>query len=520
MIDTLVDLSLPLPKLPLTSPSLRYLTLLSKKSDSQKYLSLVFVLSLSISLIFIIAFQTFSIPVFLIIFSILSGLFLLFPKFQYLKILSEMEAELPFYLKDLSVLLEMGIPFEAALKHAASENPFSKKFIESVSDSSSSIQKSLSNFAIKSESTLIKRGVSQIISVYEHGTGADFLSKTADDILAIQRHSNRLASSRAAVLGLIYTVFSTITPTFFIIYLSLNEILFHSNLDTFSIISIMLVVFPLINLLIVLSSFSLIPRSTFSKEFHIDLSSVLLVVLLSLILFLVPDLFSYALIPILGLFIYKHFVSSRGETKIVEIENKLPDALLSLSTLPKGASPEKCLYTIEHADYGELSKEIAVSLNQLKSNISIENVLLDFSKRNNSKIISRFCFLLLYCFNTGSINQASNLANDLLKFFEVIRERSQLFSMQRYTLILGSIIIPLIILLSLSITSTIPLSSSVFDKSFLINLVLGYLIIYSFVSSMFLSYIEGDGSKNLTNLTMLLGLSLITFYLSNIIILQ
>ncbi|MBI5051496.1 hypothetical protein HZC08_01935 [Candidatus Micrarchaeota archaeon] len=424
-----------------------------------------------------------------------------------------METELPLYLKTLSMFLMMKIPFESALSYASGSGKFSEEFKDIISRTGN-VQTAILEFSAAQDSLGIKRAVSQILSVYQQGEGGEHLARLGDELLSIQRHNLKAASSRAAVLGLLYTVFSTVAPTFLLIYYYLSQTAFGNNISQELILYSILFFIPTINLLIMFFSLYYSPPILFSKKLSIDSTAIVLAAVFAVSAFVFPSALPIVVFISIPPAVYFYNRTYLTEKRLSQLEEKLSDALLVLSTTPKGAPPEKCLQHLARG-YGVLSEEVSIILNQLRNSVSIERALQDFSARNQSPIVIHFCSFLIHSFNTASLKLASSFADDLIKFFEVLRERNQLFSMQKYTLILASVLIPLVLSLSSSMLKSIEAISYEFNLS---NVILAYLVIHSILTSMFLSNIEGK-NRNSFYLILLLGLSLITFYLSNNLIL-
>lgn len=497
----MIKLSNSLPSSGIATGSEKYIKFISKNADIGKYMTLVLISSLIISLLtffsgwpLYLSFLTFAITAY-----ILNAL----PKYEYKTRLKEMELELPFYLKNLSVLFNMNVSFEKALLLAA-QGTFSKMIINSANENN--IPLALTNFCSKLDSIILKRGIYQIISLYETGDARN-LEKTADDILQLQKHEFIIGAGKASIFGLIYTSFSTITPTMLLIYASLSTIIGYS-VDQFTISTAMLILIPGIDLFLLLMLCASVPRF-FSKNQIFDLRMIIL----SIIVLTVGVTFDAYLIPLLIILIFyyslKIYQEYKIESKIKEIEEALPDAFFALSGLPKGSSIESYLKAMLNSGSKSLRSEVSVWIEKYKTNIPLEKSIVLFNKQYSSPIIDRFCFLLLNTINTSSFERTSELATDMLGFFEINRERAQLFSVQRYTLIMGAVAIPVIINLSLKLISGLNFN----DINLAKNLIIGYLVLYSVISSIFLNY---TSTRPTLYGPLMLAMGLITFYLSNI----
>ncbi|MFZ5501721.1 MAG: hypothetical protein ACOY58_07420, partial [Candidatus Micrarchaeota archaeon] len=99
---------------------------------------------------------------------------------------------------------------------------------------------------------------------------------------------------------------------------------------------------------------------------------------------------------------------------------------------------------------------------------------------------------------TSSLGRLSGLAEDMIGAFQEKRERSQLFSMQKYTLVLGAILMPLIMKMALGLLGEMGGllgEGAVEAASVCASLVPPYIVIYSMMSAMAISDAEGKGSS-------------------------
>jgi hypothetical protein len=132
-------------------------------------------------------------------------------------------------------------------------------------------------------------------------------------------------------------------------------------------------------------------------------------------------------------------------------------------------------------------------------NLKLGTVLDDLPARVPSKMMERACSMMKHMTDTGSLDKMSLLAEDMVLNFQIKRERCQLFSMQKYTLIVGALIIPLILKIAIGLVSDI---SAVLEEpqagagaNYISGLIPPYLVIYSILSSTAIADSEGRRSS-------------------------
>jgi len=172
---------------------------------------------------------------------------------------------------------------------------------------------------------------------------------------------------------------------------------------------------------------------------------------------------------------------------------------------------------MQKASTPELAHELSISIKQLKANIKPSKVLDDLWRRNSSIILKRVSTFFSYLFEAGvdAGNYVSLMAEDLFRLFELRREQQNAVSMQRYTLMFGAVILPLVLGNSLSLISGI--SDSIGTESSIVPTatmaIPAYLILYSFLASHFIAETENKSSSELIYFSALSIVSTILFYL-------
>jgi len=164
--------------------------------------------------------------------------------------------------------------------------------------------------------------------------------------------------------------------------------------------------------------------------------------------------------------------------------------------------------------------------------------------RNKSPMLSRACAMLRHVFATNSFSQLNKLGEDMLQFVEVRRERAGLLSMQKYTLVFGGLLVPLILKITLNLLQSMAeffvdgasagatgaseaigsVGSAVSGASagtapqldFAFSLVPAYIIIYALLSSFYIGNIDERRSQSALYFLAIVVIGLATFYFLNI----
>ncbi|MBU0591881.1 type II secretion system F family protein [Candidatus Micrarchaeota archaeon] len=444
--------------------------------------------------------------------------FIMIPKIELKKKANEIEAELPIFLKSFGLLLEMNITFQKALEMASKgHGELEKEITNAINEIKNGIgiRKAILSLAITTESMSVKRAVSQIVSLYEIGSAGSEIRRIGDELLSIEQHKLKEYSARSAMFGLFFIMSSAILPTFFLIYAIAGKTILRHNIGETEMALMMLIVFPMISVLILLISKATMPRSAFSAKSGFDIVMLIPGVLLVTGFLVAPD-FKMIIIP-LGLVTGAYFVylNYGKEKRAEEIDDRIPDALFSISGMPKSTSPERMFGIIETGEYGALSEEAKKSVQQLKSNVNIDSVLDDLWERNSSSMLRRVCQMLGHMIHTNSIDKVSILAEDIIRSFQIRRERSQIFALQKYTLIFGGVLIALILKMAISLLKSMDgivdgesiMSSIAFSES----LIPAYFIVYSMIAATAIADAEGKKSSLGIYFIVLFVLSMATF---------
>jgi Flp pilus assembly protein TadB len=460
-----------------------------------------------------------------ILYALLASALLFLPGLAFSRIRSEAESELPLLLRTLGMLLELELPFTSALERLSKDDfAVSPLLAEAVREAGrgATLESALASAAGELESPKLKRAVSQVISAYEGGGGAREILRISSEFAAIGRHKAREHSSRQALFSLLFIAVSAILPAVFLIFSFLGAAVFSYGSSPLYFSLAFLLGFPLLSASILYASSLLSPPNPLGRKEQAGGRMLLPLLIAALsVLFPVlglPLIYQVALLAVaLALSVAYFYPEYSRQKRREEIEEALPDALLLLSGSAAGAGIDSAFSLMQKSRSGPLSDEISVSLKQLRAKVKPARALEDLWERNGSEALRRVASFFSQLFDSGASVQhyAGLMAEDLFCLFEERRVRRDSLSMQKYTLVFGALILPVILGNSLSLVqgmSGISGSETALPPSAQ-SAVPAYLIIYSFLCSLFISDAESRPSSMLTYFASLSIASTILFYL-------
>ncbi len=525
IVDVVVKLSNYFPEIGIESKGLNLLKNIRPNANVKKYLSASFFLSIFISILLFLLLRLepnlLGLGIALISFAICAVALIKLPSLEYALSISKMESELPITLRTLSLLLEMNIPFQRAIKIVSEERGALNKelrLIITYVERGASLQKELSAFSSNIKSLIIKRAINQIIIVYQAGAGAQDLKKLADELLSIQRFKLREYSSRVAILGLIFIALSTILPTLFIVTTILGKGIIESEFNKEQIIVIFLLAFPALATAVVLIAKSTLPNIIFENKGKPNYTPIIAALLLVAALLTLRDpLDKISILAISAILFLIFILNYKKQKRIAEIEDQIPDALMAASAIPKGVKLDRIFEMWQDKKYGALALESKTARKQLEANVKPEKVLFSLSERNDSQILKRVCGFITLAINTNTMDRLSYVADDILKFREIDRERNNTLATQKYTLIFSSLLMPLIIKSTIGLAHSMQeVSKAAVDFNVFYSIMPAYIIIYALLTSYFISELEGKKHNVIIYFIATSMLAVITFYFINI----
>ncbi|MEM4366921.1 MAG: hypothetical protein QW035_02205 [Candidatus Anstonellales archaeon] len=372
------------------------------------------------------------------------------------------EAELPYFLRQLGTFLSLGITFERAL--SKSLTPSLAEALKGV-EQAKNLPLFLSAKSSSFESLQIRRALAQVVNAYLHGSGKELIS-LGNEMAGYMLFSLKESSSRITTIGLIYVVALSVVPTFLIILSSVSGYLEFSISPELLWVLLMLAV-PCLAFAILMLAIASSPPHPFSPK-QVNYYPLLL----APVAVAFP---SFSLLwAAMGAFYFLYaFLSAQK----AEDYSDLSSALLSASAL-KGRPAQEILNALSTSKFFSGIKA--------HSSKDIGRAIREFI-RGKEEVVVRVGELLEGAYTAGSdmADACGHSASDILRYLEYRRELISSLGMQKYTILLGALLIPLILYManSLSLNLGSYLGEQWGPKEELIG---AYLVIYSSLSSFYI----------------------------------
>lgn len=184
---------------------------------------------------------------------------LYYPKIAKRKRSAVLEKDLPFFLLSLSVQLSVNVPVDKAIKDIASKekNLLGKEMlfaVRQVKENGASLQKALMELASTTDSFMVKRALSQVVSVFEHGgkNKAEGLKALAREQLSIQASQSREFAGKLVVYSLLFISVSTIIPAMFSAMILAGTSFLELSFTPLQVLLIVAVGFPCLDIAVLL----------------------------------------------------------------------------------------------------------------------------------------------------------------------------------------------------------------------------------------------------------------------------
>lgn len=402
-------------------------------------------------------------------FALVFSFFLLFPRLLAARRTAQAESELPFLLRELAVYLDIGLPFEKALvKISQRKYVLSEEFSFACQEikSGGTVQSSLSEMSAKTDSLPLKRSLLLLSSIYETGASAEPLKRTSEELSSSQLSSMRLASSRLSMLSILFIAASALIPSFFTVFAAVSPAIGSGQMPEWQVWLAFIIIFPLLDLFALALMFLLLPpappnasgRGALLGEYLAKKGFALgtrafaaILAAISLALAFVFMALGFSLLAALSICIAPaayalaaHFAGKDVE----EAESRLPDALYTAASTHKLLSAEKMLSALSKGGFGRLSESFELALRRQKAGDSFAASMQAAARHCPSLLVERAFSLLTVSYETGANMYFAlrSAAEDVVSFFALVRERTAMLSMQRYTVLAASaILVPVIL---------------------------------------------------------------------------
>lgn len=223
-----------------------------------------------------------------------------------------------------------------------------------------------------------------------------------------------------------------------------------------------------------------------------------------------------------------HFIEEyKKQKRIKQIEEQIADVLLISSSFPKGSFLGICAFIAKNS-HKPISEEFLLSEKQINSGMSVEEAIEKIKQRNNSQSLSRALDLIIVAIKSGADMRETfrEAAQDSIETNSLLMERNASLTIQKYTLLAGILLVPLI----LGIISGI---NSGFDSSFAQELGLGiseeeknnikqaaqdgsliYIFEYNLIACFFVALIERTPKKSVLYCAFTIPISFIIYFVS------
>lgn len=494
--------------------------------DAAKYLSGSFTISLAFFLASLLALLLFlslfeALGAALLLFALLFAGLLSVPRALAMQTEKQIEAELPFLLREIAVYIDIGLPFEKSLaKIAARDYALSPDFAECCKSmkAGANVQSSLAHMASRSSSLPVKRSLLLLSSIYETGTGTDALKRTAEELSTSQISSMRMQSSRFSLLAIIFIAVSALIPSFFTVFAAVTPaITAGGGIEEWQMWLAFLVAFPLLDIAALGAMFFLLPASgrkemggdALLEEYlgkagfaHGRKAFLALLATVSLALAAVFAFFGNLLLFALSLCVAPaiyFLVSYLAHREVEAAEWLLPDALYSAAATHRIMSSEKMLAFLSKGGFGRISECFEIALHRQKAGESFSDSMRAAAMHCPSPLVERAFSLLIVSYETGANMYFAlrEAAQDVVSFFTLVRERAALLAVQRYTILAScSLLVPVILGTVVSLAPSLS-SATLFSQGtpsgILASLPLAcqaYLLLNAAISSVLLSLAE------------------------------
>lgn len=455
-----------------------------------------------------------------------------------------LEGELPFILREIAVYADIGLPYEKIISRLAKGSyEFSQEFaeIERRVSSGESIPSSLAWLSSKASSLPIKRSLFLIASAYHSGKSTEALRRMADDLSASQLANMRAQTGKLSLLAIAFIAISGLIPSFFAVLAASSPVIFSEPMQSWQVWACFALLFPFINAVALFSMYLVLPQDQESPAAEGELLEsylqeagfkfgrrglAALAISISAIPSLLLLLFGEPGMVLLSLCIGPAIYALAGYAateRYRKDELMLPDALYTAASTHKLLSAEKMLAVLSKGGFGKVSEAFALALARQRAGESFQESIKAASLRFPSSLSKRAFSLILVAYETGADMYFAlrEAAQDIVSFFALIKERSSLMAMQKYTVFASCAFLVPAILGTVVFLSPVLSGAGPFEegKGSLLPKELAlasrvYLLENALLSSIFLAFVESKPKKAALYFAICSPISQIAFSLS------
>ena len=402
-----------------------YLERAKIKIYPETYVSLMFfiaVLTLPVSIISIVILYLYLfIPIIFLVplpFYVMIG-FLLIPMSRAGERASNLEREMPFAAAYISVMASGGIAPYTSFKRLAQVELMpamkveAREIIKDVEIFGIDPLTAIQNAAKKNPLDIFKDFLSGYSStVIIGGDIGHFLERKAEDIFNARALRVRAAAERLGMLLETFIIVNVMMSLCFYIMFSVQNIGVGggSGGDVSTILLYTFVLSPMLSMMFVYLAHSMQPKTPVTEMRPYKVFAVCTVagMLLFAFLFLSGSFGILSKMPValaLGLFISAApaaVVHGKLSSKKTSTEQGVNSFLRDLTEVRKtGLSPEKCIESLSHREYGVFSKELRKISSEISWGIPLKKVMMDFISRTKSWMTQIVMFLLVETVDVG-----------------------------------------------------------------------------------------------------------------------
>ncbi len=332
---------------------------------------------------------------------------------------SKLEREMPFATAYISVMASGGIAPFASFKRLADVELMpqmkveAREIIKDVEIFGIDPLTALQNAAKKNSLDIFKDFLSGYSStVIIGGDIGHFLERKAEDIFKARALRVKAAAERLGMLLETFIIVNVMMSLCFYIMFSVQNIGVGggSGGDVSTILLYTFVLSPMLSIMFVYLAHSMQPKTpvTEMRPYKVFAVSTVAGMALFLFLFLSGSFGILSQMPVaiaIGLFISAApaaVVHGKLSSKKTSTEQGVNSFLRDLTEVRKtGLSPEKCIESLSHREYGVFSKELRKISSEISWGIPMKKVMMDFISRTKSWMTQIVMFLLVETVDVG-----------------------------------------------------------------------------------------------------------------------
>ena len=332
---------------------------------------------------------------------------------------SNLEREMPFATAYISVMASGGIaPYTSFKRLAAVElmpamKIEAREIIKDVEIFGIDPLTAIQNAAKRNPLDIFKDFLSGYSStVIIGGDIGHFLERKAEDIFKARALRVKAAAERLGMLLETFIIVNVMMSLCFYIMFSVENIGVSGGGggSTSNILLYTYVLSPMLSMMFIYLAHSMQPKTPITEMRPYKVFAVCGVIGILLFLFLYVfgsfGLFSKMSVALtIALFVATApaaIVHNRLSTKKASTEQGINSFLRDLTEVRKtGLSPEKCIESLSHREYGIFSKELRKISSEISWGISLKKVIMDFIKRTRSWMTQIVMFLLVETIDVG-----------------------------------------------------------------------------------------------------------------------